>query len=109
MFCRINRQTAIAASLALLLAPVVAVYPQELKDTNLRECVANTIYGDVQDMGTFWGSDAEKFANDYINAQTDHSQWAQRLYRDLFPEANHGNLDCKGTQSNCFINVECSQ
>jgi hypothetical protein len=60
-------------------------------------------------MGTFWGSDAEKFANDYINAQTDHSQWAQRLYRDLFPEANHGNLDCKGTQSNCFINVECSQ
>jgi hypothetical protein len=109
MFFKINRQTAIAASLALLLAPVAAIYPQELKDTNLRECVANTIYGDVQDMGTFWGSDAEKFANDYINAQTDHSQWAQRLYRDLFPEANHGNLDCKGTQSNCFINVECSE
>jgi hypothetical protein len=88
MFSKINRQTAIAASLALLLAPVAAIYPQELKDTDLRECVANTIYGDVQDMGTFW---------------------AQRLYRDLFPEANHGNLDCKGTQSNCFINVECSE
>ena len=109
MFCRINRQTAIAASLALLLAPVAAVYPQELKDTNLRECVANTIYGDVQDMGTFWGSDAEKFANDYINANTDHSQWAQNLYRDLFPEETHSNFDCTGPTAPCTIAPDCSQ
>jgi hypothetical protein len=100
MFSKINRQTAIAA--------VAAIYPQELKDTTLRECVANTIYGDIADMGTFWGNDAEKFANDYINANTDHSQWAQRLYRDLFPEEIHGKLDCLGSGAGCDFDVKCS-
>jgi uncharacterized protein (DUF736 family) len=109
MFPQNNRHMATAASLALLLAPVAAVYPQELKDTKLRPCVANTIYSDIADMGTFWGNDAEKFADDYINANTDHSQWAQRLYRDLFPEENHSTMDCLGSGASCDFSVKCGQ
>jgi len=74
MFSEINRQTAIAASLALLLTPVAANYPQELKDTKLRQCDAAVKFDDITDKGSFWGSDVESFANDYINANTDHSQ-----------------------------------
>jgi hypothetical protein len=47
MFSQISRETAIAVSFALLLTPAAAVYPQELKDRKLQQCVANTIYGDI--------------------------------------------------------------
>jgi hypothetical protein len=109
MFPKIDRRTAIAASLALLLTPVVANYPQELKDTKLRQCDAAVKFDDITDKGSFWGSDVENFANDYINANNDHSQWAQNLYRDLFPEETHSNLDCTGPEAPCFISPDCSQ
>jgi hypothetical protein len=109
MFSKINRETAIAAALALLLTPVAANYPQELKDTKLRQCDASVKLNDVADMGTFWGSDAEKFADDYIKAQNDHSQWAQNLYRDLFPKETASNFDCMGPDTKCFFVPKCGQ
>jgi hypothetical protein len=51
MFSIINRETAIAASLALLLTPVAANYPQELKDTKLRQCDSSIKFADITDMG----------------------------------------------------------
>jgi hypothetical protein len=109
MFSKINRETAIAASLALFLTPVVANYPQELKDKELRQCDPKVKFNEVADMGTFWGDDAEKFANDYINANTDHSQWAQNLYRDLFDREIASTFDCMGPDAPCTIDVKCGQ
>jgi hypothetical protein len=60
-------------------------------------------------MGTFWGNEGEKFADDYINANTDHSQWAQRLYRDMFPEKTASNFDCTRGKESCVIDLDCSQ
>jgi hypothetical protein len=109
MFSKINRETAIAAALAMLLTPVAANYPQELKDRKLRQCDSSVKFADITDMGGFWGDDSEKFANDYINSNTDHSQWAQNLYRDLFPKEIHSNFDCMGPDALCSIGVSCGQ
>ena len=56
MFSKINRETAIAASFALLLTPVAANYPQGLKDTKLRQCDASVKFDDLTDKGSIWGS-----------------------------------------------------
>lgn len=109
MLSKINRATAITASLALLLTPVAANYPQELKDRKLRQCDASIKFADITDMGGFWGDDAEIFANDYINANGDHSQWAQNLYRDLFSNETPRDFDCMGPDAPCSISVTCSQ
>ncbi|KAJ0299162.1 hypothetical protein COL516b_009414 [Colletotrichum fioriniae] len=46
-------------------------------------------------MGTFWyNSGAEQWADEYINSQTDHSNSAQNLYRELFPKKVHIKYSC---------------
>jgi predicted oxidoreductase len=79
--------TALAA-LPVIIQPAVAVLP----DIQLKDCEEGKRFDSIEDMGGLWGySGAEQYAEAYIDANGDHSNWTQNLYMELFPDANHAN------------------
>lgn len=109
MFDKTTIWAATAASLALLTSVSAELSP-ELQARKLPDCIPSTKFNDIQDKGKFWSeSGAEQFADDYINSRTDHSQWAQNLYRDLFEDKVHSMFDCESPDASCVITAECSQ
>jgi len=100
--------TAIAA-VAALLAVADATIPQELLDRKLPDCDSNGFDG-IQDKGTFWyNTGAEQFADDFISshANSDHTNWAQELYHDLFPDTTKSDYDCTDPDSDCVYAKDC--
>ena len=43
----------------------------------------------------------EQFANDYINSNTDHTRWAQNLFRELLGDRDYSGFDCTTTGARC--------
>lgn len=95
--------TAVAAFLPLL-SFANAKLSQELRDRKLPDCEADTQYSQVPDMGKFWyNSGAEKFADDYINDQADHTTWAKNLLRELLPDNQYDAFGCETTGATCSL------
>jgi hypothetical protein len=79
-----------------------------LPDMKLPDCVTGQKFDQLPDKGGFWGySGAEQFADEYIKLNTDHSNWTQNLYMELFPDATHTDFVCLTTGSNCRIVQKC--
>lgn len=109
MFSQSNWLMATAATLALL-STANATLSQELKDRKLPDCKSDTKFNEIEDKGTFWyNTGAEQFANDYINSNTDHTTWAQNLYRELVPSREHSDFDCRTPEANCRPDVSCGK
>lgn len=95
---------AATAAFLPLLSFANAELSQELRDRKLPNCVADTLYSQVEDMGTFWyDSGAEKFADDYINSQNDHTTWARNLLRELLPNNQYDAFACTTTGGTCSL------
>lgn len=100
--------TAIAAAAALF-AVADATIPQELLDKKLPDCDSDGFDG-IQDKGTFWyNTGAEQFADAFISshANSDHTNWAQELYHDLFPDTTKSDYDCTDPDSDCVYAKDC--
>lgn len=100
--------TATAATAALL-AVAHATIPQELLDRKLPDCTSNG-FDSIQDKGTFWyDTGAEQFADEFISshANSDHTNWAQELYHDLFPDTTKSDYDCTDPDSDCVYAKDC--
>jgi hypothetical protein len=68
----------------LLFKTATAILPNK----TLPDCVAQK-YDIIADKGKFWkDSGVEQFADAYIMANGDHSNWTQDLYMELFPKDN---------------------
>ena len=90
------------STLLPLLSVANATLTQELRDRKLPDCSSDIIYSDIEDKGTFWyNTGAEQFANDYINSNTDHTMWAQNLFRELLGNRDYSNFDCRTTGATC--------
>jgi hypothetical protein len=75
---------AVLAASTLLLTTATAILPNQ----TLPDCVAQK-YDNIADKGKFWAdSGIEGFADAYIMANGDHSNWTQDLYMELFPKDN---------------------
>lgn len=99
-----------SAAAVLLFGTTNATLPDELRDRKLSKCVSDTEFNKIEDKGSFWyDSGAEQFADDYINAQNDHSQWAQRLFRDILPEENQYGFDCTTPEALCDFDTSCGK
>ena len=97
-----RRWLSVTAALLPLLSVATATLTQELRDRKLPDCSSDIIYSDIEDKGTFWyDSGAEQFANDYINSNTDHTMWAQNLFRELLGNRDYSNFDCRTTGATC--------
>jgi hypothetical protein len=82
-----SMRTALAVA-PIILQPVLAVLP----DWTLPDCKPEVKYDTLADPGGFWGATlAEKYADEYIKQNTDHTNWAQNLYMELFPDYDHTN------------------
>ncbi|KAH8587655.1 hypothetical protein B0O99DRAFT_641003 [Bisporella sp. PMI_857] len=81
-----------------------------LPDKKLPNCQTGQRYSDIKDMSKFWyDSGAEQYAQEYISMRKDHSNWAQQLYMDLFPDdMDHGEFSCITFGSQCNIKKQCS-
>jgi hypothetical protein len=61
-----------------------ATLTQELRDRKLPDCSPHIVYSDIEDKGSFWSdTKAGQFTNDYINSNTEHTMWAQNLFREI--------------------------
>lgn len=90
------------SALLSLLSVANATLTQELRDRKLPDCSSDIVYSNIEDKGTFWyNTGAEQFANDYINSNTDHTMWAQNLFRELLGNRDYSNFDCRTTGATC--------
>ena len=87
-----HRFTSLLAALAtatLLVQPAFAALP----DWKLPDCEdsgQSGRYDHIEDISGFWGrSLAEKYTDQYIKQNGDHSNWTQDLYMELFPQYDH--------------------
>lgn len=64
------------------------------------------------DMGTFWyDTGAEQYADEYISLNGDHTQWAKRLYADLFVGSGKkadSEMSCGDDAGTCDHDLECA-
>ncbi|KAK7438834.1 hypothetical protein Landi51_11481 [Colletotrichum acutatum] len=82
--------------------------PKSLLNKKLPNCKSGESYDAIKDMGTFWyNSGAEQWADEYINSQPDHSNWAQNLYRELFPKKDHTKFSCQEPGAPCDHDLTC--
>ncbi|KAF9774989.1 hypothetical protein IL306_006934 [Fusarium sp. DS 682] len=73
-----------------LLGDISGTIPDKLKNTKLPDCKTGKLYDEIEDKAKFWyDSGAEQWVEEYINSLKDHSQWAQKLYVNLFSDADH--------------------
>lgn len=97
-----RRWLSATAALLPFLSIASATLTQKLRDRKLPDCSSDIIYSDIEDKGTFWyTTGAEQFANDYINSNTDHTMWAQNLFRELLGNRDYSNFDCRTTGATC--------
>lgn len=77
----------------------------------LPDCNSKDAYDKIKDKGKFWyDSGAEQWADEYINAQEDHTEWTQSLYRDLFnQEADATKFVCHQPGAGCEHGKTCSK
>lgn len=100
----------VSAAAVFFLGTINANLTDELRDRKLPRCVSDTEFNKIEDKGSFWyDTGAEQFADDYINAQNDHSQWAQRLFRDILPDENHYGFDCTTPEALCDFDTSCGR
>lgn len=93
---------AAAAAVLPLFSIANAELTQELRDRKLPSCDADIKFNEIEDKGSFWyDSGAEQFADDYINSNTDHTKWAQHLFRELLPKEDYTQFDCETTGATC--------
>jgi hypothetical protein len=84
--------------------------PEKLWNKKLPDCSADLSYDTMENKGSFWSeSGAEQWVEEYINAQKDHSQWAQKLYKDLFPKADRTVFLCTEPGAQCHHGKECGK
>ncbi|EXF86348.1 hypothetical protein CFIO01_00045 [Colletotrichum fioriniae PJ7] len=82
--------------------------PESLLNKKLPNCKSGEYCDAIKDMGTFWyNPGAEQWADEYINSQTDHSNWAQNLYRELFPKKVHIKYSCQKPGAPCDHDLTC--
>lgn len=100
-----------AASIVLVtLIPCINALSQELRNRKLPNCTEGQSWDNIKDKGKFWyNTGAERFADDYINSRpnSDHTDWAQDLLRELLPEWNHAEFSCQNTASACTVQPQC--
>jgi hypothetical protein len=84
-------------SSAMALAAMFALFHTAtavLPDRKLPDCQSQT-YDNIPDKGKFWfESGAEQYAEEYIIANGDHSNWTRDLYMELFPKTSV-HTDCQ--------------
>ncbi|KAF5026826.1 hypothetical protein F66182_1110 [Fusarium sp. NRRL 66182] len=88
--------------------------PKELQKKDLPDCRSDKPWNTVNDMGKFWyDSGAEQWIEEYINAQKDHTRWAQNLYRDLFKDTEDGvtakDFSCEQPGDRCTHGKTCKE
>ncbi|KAM0433720.1 hypothetical protein ACHAQK_009156 [Fusarium lateritium] len=82
--------------------------PDSLKNKKLPDCVNAKTYETHKDKGKFWfDSGAEQWTEDYINSLNDHSQWAQKLYVNLFDDVNLNDFICDQPGAKCDFKKSC--
>ena len=80
---------------------------KKIKGDRLPDCQVNW-FADEKNMGKRWSeSGAEQFADAWISKRKDHSNWAQRLLMELFPDVDHSEFSCVSTGAKCNFNREC--
>ncbi|KPM40559.1 hypothetical protein AK830_g5976 [Neonectria ditissima] len=82
--------------------------PQKLLDKKLPDCKWGQSFDAIEDKAKLWyDSGAEQWADEYINSQKDHSNWAQNLYRELFPANDHTQFSCQEPGALCSHGLKC--
>ncbi|KAK6818911.1 hypothetical protein PG989_011031 [Apiospora arundinis] len=97
---------AILAAVPLFLSPVAAVLPK----WDLPDCVdsGQGRWDRVGNVAEFWkASKADKYADDYIKQNVDHSNWTQNLYMELFPKYDHTDMACINHMALCEFKATC--
>ena len=80
---------------------------KKINGDRLPDCQVNW-FADEKNMGKRWSeSGAEQFADAWISKRKDHSNWAQRLLMELFPDVDHSEFSCVSTGAKCTFNREC--
>lgn len=109
MFAKSSLSTAVATALALV-STARATLTDELRDRKLPNCDSTLKLNDIQNKGDFWYyTGAQQYADDYINSNTDHTLWAQNLYRELLGKEIHSDFDCTTTEANCVPDAKCGK
>ncbi|KAF4983044.1 hypothetical protein FZEAL_1444 [Fusarium zealandicum] len=84
--------------------------PKKLMDKKLPDCKWGISFDNIKDKGKFWyDSGAEQWADEYINSQKDHSNWASNLFRELFPDDDHTEFDCQTPGASCNHGLKCGR
>lgn len=82
----------------------------KLMEKKLPDCVSGLKYDDIKDKGKFWyDSGAEQWADEYISALEDHTQWKQELFRELFPDEDHTKYVCSAPGAKCDTGLKCGK